>query len=118
MARVRAQVAATSSWRDPDGFRSPAGEVHAWLVGTNQTLCGREPAPVAARAVPARRLGRRRAGDGSRRRPGARGLPALRGGLRQAAGRAVLAAGEPAAVGPDADRPGPTGVGPGRCRGA
>lgn len=40
MARVRAQVAATSSWRDPDGFRSPAGEVHAWLVGTNQTLCG------------------------------------------------------------------------------
>jgi hypothetical protein len=33
-------VAATGSWVDPDGFRTPAGEVHAWLPGTNQTLCG------------------------------------------------------------------------------
>ncbi|NPC96582.1 hypothetical protein [Nocardioides sp. zg-DK7169] len=38
--RVRAAVAATDSWIDPDGFRSPAGEVHAWLPGTNQTVCG------------------------------------------------------------------------------
>lgn len=37
----RAAVAATGSWTDPDGFRTPAGEVHAWLPGTNQTLCGR-----------------------------------------------------------------------------
>ncbi|MCW2813369.1 MAG: hypothetical protein JWN84_824 [Nocardioides sp.] len=37
---MRASVAATDSWRDPDGIRSPAGEVHAWLPGTNQTLCG------------------------------------------------------------------------------
>jgi hypothetical protein len=37
---VRASVAATETWTDPDGFRSPAGEVHAWLPGTNQTLCG------------------------------------------------------------------------------
>ncbi|WP_270888997.1 hypothetical protein [Pedococcus sp. 5OH_020] len=36
----RASVAATGSWRDPDGFRSPAGEVHAWVPGTNQTVCG------------------------------------------------------------------------------
>lgn len=36
----RAAVAATGSWTDPDGFRTPAGEVHAWLPGTNQTLCG------------------------------------------------------------------------------
>jgi len=36
----RASVAATRSWTDPDGVRIPAGEVHAWLVGTNQTLCG------------------------------------------------------------------------------
>jgi hypothetical protein len=35
-----AAVAASSQWRDPDGFRSPAGTVHAWLQGTNQTLCG------------------------------------------------------------------------------
>ena len=35
-----AAVAASSEWRDPDGFRSPAGSVHAWLQGTNQTLCG------------------------------------------------------------------------------
>jgi hypothetical protein len=37
---MRAAVAATGSWTDPDGFRTPAGEVHAWLPGTNQTLCG------------------------------------------------------------------------------
>lgn len=42
MARTarRAAVAATDSWTDPDGFRAPAGEVHAWQPGTNQTLCG------------------------------------------------------------------------------
>ena len=33
-------VAATDRWLDPDGVRRPAGEVHAWLQGTNQTLCG------------------------------------------------------------------------------
>jgi len=37
---VGAAVAATGSWVDPDGFRTPAGEVHAWSPGTNQTLCG------------------------------------------------------------------------------
>lgn len=37
---MRAAVAATDSWTDPDGFRMPAGHVHAWLPGTNQTLCG------------------------------------------------------------------------------
>lgn len=35
-----AAVAATDRWTDPDGFRAPAGLVHAWLRGTNQTLCG------------------------------------------------------------------------------
>jgi hypothetical protein len=33
-------VAASSQWTDPDGVRMPAGEVHAWERGTNQTLCG------------------------------------------------------------------------------
>jgi hypothetical protein len=33
-------VAASSEWTDPDGVRRPAGEVHAWTHGTNQTLCG------------------------------------------------------------------------------
>ncbi|MBC7291446.1 MAG: hypothetical protein H5T83_08965 [Actinotalea sp.] len=47
-ARPRsAAVVATGRWRSPDGVRLPAGEVHAWLPGTNQTLCGlalsREP---------------------------------------------------------------------------
>ena len=32
---MRAAVAATDSWTDPDGFRMPAGEVHAWLPSTN-----------------------------------------------------------------------------------
>jgi hypothetical protein len=36
----RTATAATGSWIDPDGFRTPEGEVHAWLPGTNQTLCG------------------------------------------------------------------------------
>lgn len=35
-----AAVAATDGWRDPDGFRAPAGEVHAWIPGRNQTVCG------------------------------------------------------------------------------
>ena len=35
-----AAVAATDSWTDPDGFRSPAGSVHGWRPGTNATLCG------------------------------------------------------------------------------
>jgi hypothetical protein len=33
-------VAASSEWVDPDGVRRPAGEVHAWVPGTNQTVCG------------------------------------------------------------------------------
>jgi hypothetical protein len=36
----RAAVAATDSWTNPDGRQAPAGEVHAWLPGTGQTLCG------------------------------------------------------------------------------
>lgn len=35
-----AHVAASSQWVDPDGVRMPAGEVHAWQPGLNQTLCG------------------------------------------------------------------------------
>ena len=35
-----AAVAATDQWTDPDGVRMPAGAVHAWRRGTNQTLCG------------------------------------------------------------------------------
>jgi hypothetical protein len=33
-------VAASSAWTDETGVRQPAGEVHAWLPGTNQTACG------------------------------------------------------------------------------
>jgi hypothetical protein len=35
-----AAVAATGSWTDPDGVRRPAGEVHAWHPGRNETVCG------------------------------------------------------------------------------
>ncbi|MCC2320026.1 hypothetical protein [Cellulomonas xiejunii] len=35
-----AQVAASSTWTDPDGVRRPAGDVHAWVQGKNQTVCG------------------------------------------------------------------------------
>lgn len=33
-------VAASSEGAGPDGVREPAGEVHAWLPGQNQTVCG------------------------------------------------------------------------------
>jgi hypothetical protein len=33
-------VAASSEEIGPDGVRQPGGEVHAWLPGQNQTLCG------------------------------------------------------------------------------
>ncbi|PYG01821.1 hypothetical protein SAMN05216184_101285 [Georgenia satyanarayanai] len=35
-----ASVVATDETTDLDGARSPAGEVHAWVPGTNQTVCG------------------------------------------------------------------------------
>jgi hypothetical protein len=35
-----AAVVASGRWVDPDGARLPAGSAHAWVVGTNQTLCG------------------------------------------------------------------------------
>ncbi|MGN6600103.1 MAG: hypothetical protein ACTHMW_12605 [Actinomycetes bacterium] len=37
---MSARVAASGSWTDPDGVRLPAGEVHAWVPGHNQTVCG------------------------------------------------------------------------------
>lgn len=39
-ARGEPSVAASGEWRGDDGVRLPAGEVHAWWPGTNQTLCG------------------------------------------------------------------------------
>lgn len=33
-------VAASGTWIDPEGVRRPAGEVHGWAPGHNQTLCG------------------------------------------------------------------------------
>ena len=33
-------VAATDDWLDPDQTRLPAGEVHGWARGRNQTVCG------------------------------------------------------------------------------
>ena len=35
-----AAVAASGTWTDPDGYRSPSRTVHAWVPRTNQTLCG------------------------------------------------------------------------------
>ncbi|UJW29706.1 hypothetical protein L3Q67_31320 [Saccharothrix sp. AJ9571] len=36
----RTAVAASTQWIDAEGVREPGGDVHAWLRGTNQTLCG------------------------------------------------------------------------------
>jgi hypothetical protein len=38
--RRRYAVAASGEWVDEDGVRLPAGEVHAWEQGMNQTMCG------------------------------------------------------------------------------
>jgi hypothetical protein len=35
-----ARVAATGRWQDENGQRLPAGEVHAWEPGRNETECG------------------------------------------------------------------------------
>lgn len=35
-----AKAAARDSWTDDEGVRRPAGEVHAWVPGQNQTVCG------------------------------------------------------------------------------
>ena len=41
MAARNAAVAAADQWTDPDdGVRYPAGEVHGWLQGHNETVCG------------------------------------------------------------------------------
>ena len=41
MGASRAAVAATGQWVDPDdGIRYPAGGVHAWRQGRNETVCG------------------------------------------------------------------------------
>jgi hypothetical protein len=37
---ARFAVAASGEWIDDDGVRQPAGEVHGWVPGTNQTVCG------------------------------------------------------------------------------
>jgi hypothetical protein len=33
-------VAASSAYVDDEGVRQPAGDVHAWRPGQNQTVCG------------------------------------------------------------------------------
>ncbi|PGH51525.1 hypothetical protein [Streptomyces sp. Ru87] len=39
--RKQYRVAASGQWRDTeDGRRLPAGEVHAWEQGRNETVCG------------------------------------------------------------------------------
>jgi hypothetical protein len=41
MALRNAAVAAAGQWVDPDdGIRYPAGEVHGWERGRNETVCG------------------------------------------------------------------------------
>ena len=77
---TRYAVAASSAWIDPDGVRRPGGEVHGWVPGTNQTLCGLAlrrsalaPYPHVDWADAQPESGRH-----ARRRPA--GVPALRGG--------------------------------------
>lgn len=39
-AKRSAAVAASGEGTDPDGGRLPAGEVHGWWLGQNETACG------------------------------------------------------------------------------
>jgi hypothetical protein len=47
-----AAVAASGEWTDDTGVRQPAGEVHAWQPGHNQTLCGLPLRRTAMRRFP------------------------------------------------------------------
>lgn len=38
-AKRSAAVAASGAGEDPDGGRLPAGEVHGWWLGQNETVC-------------------------------------------------------------------------------
>ncbi len=48
----RGAVAASSQWVDAAGVRQPGGEVHAWLPGTNQTVCGLQLSRSRLRGFP------------------------------------------------------------------
>ena len=73
-----AAVAATGRWTDPDdGIRYPAGEVHAWERGRNETVCGLSLSRSRLDRFPHVELGRRAAGVGTARRGGAGGVPAV-----------------------------------------
>ncbi len=50
--RVSASVAASGEWIDDSGVRQAGGEVHAWLPGTNQTLCGLQLSRTRLRRFP------------------------------------------------------------------
>jgi hypothetical protein len=50
--RTAASVAASSEWIDDSGVRQPGGEVHAWLPGTNQTVCGLQLSRTRLRRFP------------------------------------------------------------------
>ncbi|MET8906258.1 hypothetical protein [Micromonospora sp. NPDC004551] len=51
-ARSTAAVAASSEVAGDDGVRRPGGEVHAWLPGQNQTLCGLQLSRTRLRRFP------------------------------------------------------------------
>ncbi len=51
-AKSTFHIAASSQWRDADGVRMPAGEVHAWEPGQNQTVCGVPLARAGLRRFP------------------------------------------------------------------
>jgi hypothetical protein len=47
-----AAVAASDIWVDETNVRQPGGQVHAWLPGQNQTLCGIPLARAKLRRFP------------------------------------------------------------------
>jgi hypothetical protein len=49
---AKACIAATGEWRGDDGIRMPAGAVHGWLPGQNQTVCGLPLSRAGLRVFP------------------------------------------------------------------
>ncbi|GAB7036427.1 MULTISPECIES: hypothetical protein [Catenuloplanes] len=49
---ARYAVAASGQARGDDNIRQPAGDAHAWLPGTNQTVCGVPLARAGLRRFP------------------------------------------------------------------
>ena len=97
MGARTAAVAATERWVDPDdGIRYPAGEVHAWVPGHDETVCGLSLSRSRLARFPHVTWTSSRSLAGTRRGTGS--LPPLPGRTGCPEGRSRLDPGSPASL--------------------